>query len=182
MPETILQVANPIVTLQANSLYINTRQMLNLPGKFHWALYLTDSHAKSTKFCWQEVKLAEFTGKYETLQITEVEDVQIFFANLANLTFLRLRSLTLPNLESFHRIVSEAFPEGKRLGFATMQENRQAGISSRTWVTHVIAALKTNGCLVRAESAKEIEDIVTELSIEMEDIFEEVNSPYVGDV
>lgn len=69
---------------------------------------------------------------------------------------------------SFKKIALEAFPQDRRLGYATLQQNREAGLTCRTWVMYVLASLQGAGLLRRAEAPQWFEETVKNISIGLE--------------
>lgn len=157
--------SNPVITLEANSLYIATSQIFSEAGQFHWALYLTDAAGIATKLHWINLGAGHPSGKWEGVVITTIDPTTTYSRSFAvTFAYLKVGGFTTPGLEAFRRIAHEAFPADRRQGFATLQQNRMTGLSCVTWVLYVLASLQTAGWLRRAETPQWFEQTVVNIS------------------
>lgn len=160
---------NPIITLEANSLYIATSQIFGATGKFHWVLYLTDASGVATKLHWVVLGANHSSGKYEGVVIT-VEPTTTYSTDFAiTFAYLKVKGFVSPGLEAFKKIALEAFPEDQRLGYATLYENRAAGLTCRTWILHILSSIQEAGWLQRKETPRWFEEMVTSISVGLEE-------------
>lgn len=159
---------NPMIPLEANTLYIATSQLMAQPGKFHWAFFLMDAIGTATKHHWAEIVGG---GDYaEAYQARVVNPVRTYSTNfVATFAYLKVRGFVFPSEEFFAEVARNAFPEDRRLGFKTVKENRWAGLTCRTWVLSILSHYKKLNYLKRDETMEWFEEQVTKISAEMEE-------------
>lgn len=173
---------NPVITLEANSLYIATSQIFGELGKFHWILYLTDAAGVATELQWVTLEANHPSGKWEGVVIETVDQTTTYLKNYAVVfAYMKVKGFTSPGLEPFKKVALEAFPEDKRLGYATLQENRAAGLTCRTWVLYVLSHIQDAGWLQRKETPQWFEETVKSISVGLEQEVErgELNASHV---
>ncbi|KAJ3865120.1 MAG: hypothetical protein NXY57DRAFT_431929 [Lentinula lateritia] len=156
---------NPVVTLEPFSLYISTTQIFAQPGKFHWSFYLTDAYGIATRYHWSE--RGGTRGVYaEGVHVQVINPVTTYSASynvaLAYFKVTGFNPATPPNI--MQQAAFSAFPES----YLTVRENRQNGLSCRTWVLQVLRTLITWRYLVRNDYPESIEAVVKARSMQVE--------------
>jgi hypothetical protein len=124
-------IYNPEITLEPSSLYVATQQLVDQPGKYHWAIYGTDSSGVATKYHWAIIRR---DGRYsrwaEGVKIQQVPSVRTYSAqHIATLAFFRLNHYQPLNSSSWEQLAMTIWPEEYQYGFETVDLNRENGIS-----------------------------------------------------
>lgn len=154
-------MANPIVALDASSMYIATSQIFALPGKFHWVIYITDAMERVTTYQWNEVPSASGSPYYESVQIDVQNEPIKTFRDGCIMIFAFFKILGYREVAHSEEIVREIAGNAfNTLGYKTLKENRNNGLTCRTWVMRVIEQMKAKGILDRDESAEWFEKVV----------------------
>jgi hypothetical protein len=149
--------SNPVVQLAASSVYVTTNLMLS-PG-FHWCLYVTDKDGYATRHHWAQ----GLTG-IEQYKSNLIDPVTTYTTNSAVLAYLKIGECLPPDAEKMKEICASVLPGSK----LTVKENRQAGITCRTWLLQVLTILEAKGFLVRPNGCEGIEQAVKKISEEQE--------------
>ncbi|KAI0061464.1 hypothetical protein BV25DRAFT_759104 [Artomyces pyxidatus] len=161
---------NPEISLEAESLYIATSQIVADPGKFHWSFYVTNSAGVATQHQWAELKSAASEPYCEGYLSSIVDPVTTYSPNFqGTFAFFKVRGFKFSGQQAFAEVASQAFPEGQWLGFASVKKNRDAGLSCRTWVMAILGQLEAKGYLGRAETPEWFEEQVKRASMAAED-------------
>ncbi|KAI0061478.1 hypothetical protein BV25DRAFT_762446 [Artomyces pyxidatus] len=161
---------NTVVSLEVESLYIATSQIVADPGKFHWSFYLTDSAGIATQHQWTELRSDANKRYCEGYLSSIVDPVTTYSSNFqGTFAFFKVRGFRFSGQQAFARVASQAFSEDRWLGFASVKKNRDAGLSCRTWVMSILGRLKTEGYLEREETPEWFEEQVKRASIAAED-------------
>jgi len=167
---------NKVIELDPNSLYISLTQILN-PG-FHWSLYITDIHGVATKHHWsgkspveEESRHHSFArkGPAEMYSHPQTHPVmQRTKSHNLNLAFIFISSYDPPKGEfDFPKLFGSIFTS-----HPNVWQNRQNGISCRTWVMKALEALHSRGLLnLSAEEVKGLEKVVTDVGHSVEEAF-----------
>ncbi|PBK66387.1 hypothetical protein ARMSODRAFT_364426 [Armillaria solidipes] len=163
-----MSASNPTVPLVPNSLYIATNQLINQLARFHWAFYKTDENGKATTYEWTE--LPPRSDRFEGVTITPVDPVTTYTKKLSIVfAFMKVKGMkTMPDQETFQEMAMQAFTGPNRLGFTSLLQNRQAGMSCRAWLKSMLAMLIARGYLDRNESPQWFEDEITKVSVDLE--------------
>ncbi|KAK0223860.1 hypothetical protein IW262DRAFT_861043 [Armillaria fumosa] len=78
--------------------------------------------------------------------------------------FMKVKGMRkMPDQEMFQEMAMQAFTGPNRLGFTSLLENRQAGMSCRAWLKSMLAMLMERGYLDRNESPQWFEDEITKV-------------------
>ena len=155
---------NHEITLEANSLYIATSQLINRPGSFHWSFFLTDAAGTATKHHWAQIREGEYPKSYQTCIVNPVSTHSTNF--VATFAYLKVCGFVSPGGEAFAELAGKAFPEDMRLGFKTVGDNRR--LTCRTWIMTILSQLKKLGYLKREETEEWFEEQVKKCSIDIE--------------
>lgn len=163
--------ANPIVTLEPNSMYITT-QMLMAPGKSHVALLLTDEAGAATRHHWYSAHGT--IGATETY-ISSLEHPARTYTpgNAVIFAYFQVRGYKLPeNQQVLTDVFKTAFPET----YKTLRESRQKGLTCKTWLLKVLATLQEMGIIVRQGPVGDIMPEIVEKTRECEQMVAEVDA------
>ena len=158
---------NPEISLEANSLYIATSQLMGQLGSFHWSFFLTDAAGTATKHHWAETRGGKYVESYQTHVVNPVSTYSTNF--VATFAYLKVCKFVSPGGEAFAELARKAFPEDKRLGFKTIKENCRANLTCRTWVLSILSQLKKSGYLKHEETEEWFEEQVKNISIGIEE-------------
>jgi len=166
-------MSNPIVKLSANSIYISTNSIIS--GGFHWSLFVTDEIARATRHDWAQ------SGVIEKYRSRAIDPTKTYSSNNAVLVYLKVGGCSPPDANRMGEICRSVFPGGSK---PSVRENREAGMSCRTWLLQVLEVLIEEGFVVRENGIEGIEDKVREISAEQEQNLAEgsFNFSFVGEV
>lgn len=144
------------ILLEPASLYVATTQLAE--AKFHWALIETDATCSAVRHHWHEKPhlrgLAEGYG-FQRIQPKSLTGRVV-------LGYFQIRGYT-PG------ILKEICETTFQTSYATVVENRQHGITCRTWVLQVLSTLCARGYITGFEGTirdfvDSLERVVTEQS------------------
>ncbi|KAK0484736.1 S-adenosyl-L-methionine-dependent methyltransferase [Armillaria novae-zelandiae] len=118
-------------------------------------------NGKATAYEWTE--LPHRSDRFEGVTITPVDPVTTYTKKLSVVfAFMKVKCIRkMPDQETFQEMAMQAFTGPNRLGFTSLLENRQAGMSCRAWLKSMLAMLKERGYLDRNESPQWFEDKVS---------------------
>ncbi|KAF8999264.1 hypothetical protein BDQ17DRAFT_1361059 [Cyathus striatus] len=132
---------NPAISLEPSSIYVATSQRMAAPGTFHWAVVVTDNAGMATRTHWTLIDYSPSTYSK---------------GNTATFAFFKIDGYEGVEWSTLWDCATTVFPEHLREGFPTVKQNRQAGISCRTWALGFLRRLIEAGILHR--SIEEIPD------------------------
>lgn len=120
------------VPLERDSLYICTVQLAT--GAFHWAIILTDDNAHAVRHHWYQVAGRPYAEAYGSQVITPATRT----GNSAVLGYYKLDGYApCPDFVHVCRTVFTSH--------ATVDQNRAAGLTCRTWILEVLKGLYIKG-------------------------------------
>lgn len=141
------------IILPPNSLYIHTIPLVG--ARFHWALICVDDKGLCTRHHW-----AALTTDTEGIE-GYVEQLLPNGAGIRTdrniiLAYFQIEDYVPIDITSFRALCASIFPTS----YPTAQQNRQANISCRTWITQILSRL------INPTRALQIEQLVTARSTE----------------
>ncbi|OBZ69783.1 hypothetical protein A0H81_10486 [Grifola frondosa] len=132
------------IRLDTNSLYIHT---IPLDGpSFHWAFVHVDHNGTATRHQWAPTTKDAY-GPEAYVEQSLPTGPGTLTNSMQILGYFRVTDYNAMDITSFRQMCSEIFS----VSYPTAQQNRQAGVTCRTWVTHVL------GRIIAPERAQEIE-------------------------
>jgi hypothetical protein len=166
-------MSNPIINLSASSIYISTNTIFSVG--FHWSLFVTDENARATRHDWAQ------SGAIEKYRTKVIDPTKTYSSNNAVLVYLKVGGCSPPDANRMEEFCRSVFPGGSK---PTVKENRQAGMTCRTWLLQVLKVLIEEGFVVRENGIEGIEDKVREISAAQEQKLAEgsFNFSFVGEV
>lgn len=166
-------MSNPVVKLSANSIYISTSTILS--DGFHWSLFVTDGNARATRHDWAQ------SGIIEKYRCKKIDPTKTYSTNNAVLVYLKVGGCSPPDANKMDEICRSVFPGGSK---PTVRENREAGMTCRTWLLQVLEVLYEEGFVVRENGIQGIEAKVRKISAENEQKLAEgdFSISFVGEV
>ncbi|KAJ6606575.1 hypothetical protein DFH09DRAFT_1120679 [Mycena vulgaris] len=147
------------ILLEPLSLYVTTTQLSE--AKFHWALIATDSNCSAIRHHWHEKP--DTHGLAEGYGFQEVQPKSL--TGRVVLGYFKISGYTAPSPATFADICRSTFTTS----YSTVPENRQNGITCRTWVLQVLSTLCARGYITRYEGSIRnfvdcLERVITERS------------------
>ncbi|KAI0070468.1 hypothetical protein K474DRAFT_1702142 [Panus rudis PR-1116 ss-1] len=143
------------IHLHPNSLYVHTTPLIS--NLFHWAFVHVDSQGVATRHHWAATSLDARHGPEAYVEHPLPSGATSKIEKDTVLAYFHILECPSISVEEFRIICSSIFPTS----FPTVQENRQANITCRTFITHVLARI-----LGSEERAVEIENVITKKSRE----------------
>lgn len=147
------------ILLEPASLYVTTTQLAE--AKFHWALIETDAACSAIRHHWHEKP--DKRGLAEGYGFQRVQPKSL--TGRVVLGYFKIRGYTPPSPSTFAEICETTFEPS----YATVPENRQHGITCRTWVLQVLSTLCGRGYITGFEGTIRnfvdcLERVITEQS------------------
>ena len=140
------------ITLEPGTLHICT-YMIDQPGLYHWSLYIVDDKGAVAQYHWSknpastpdnDIPAEQFTFEAveEPILKIDLKTMQMKFA------MIQLNAYT-PSPDTTHEVIVGYLRGIFEKSFKTIEENREAGITCRTWI---VAALKLREeCLLSSQ-------------------------------
>ncbi|KAF7322676.1 hypothetical protein HMN09_00046400 [Mycena chlorophos] len=147
------------IALAPNSLFVTTTQLSET--KFHWALVRTDDMpmCNATRHHWHEKPRAssDNSAPIEGYGIQNIQPRSL--TGRVVLGYFQIANYSAPAPGVFEEICESTFPTS----FATVWENRQRGITCRTFVLNVLSELCSRGYITGWRRTDEIPSFVASL-------------------
>ncbi|KAJ7168121.1 hypothetical protein C8R43DRAFT_876624 [Mycena crocata] len=115
------------ILLEPASLYVTTTQLAE--ARFHWALIATDTNCSAVRHHWHEK--ADTPGSAEGYGFQRVQPKSL--TGRVVLGYFKISGYVCAPSGIFSDICETTFPTS----YSTVPENRQNGITCRTWVLEV---------------------------------------------
>ncbi|KAH9927251.1 uncharacterized protein B0H18DRAFT_1003696 [Fomitopsis serialis] len=145
---------NATLDLDSDSLYICLTQLFGPPGRFHWSIYITDAQGLATQYQWAEdLARCDRSAPVEKYSCSIVQPVKQRSETLQwNLAFIKMSHFVRTmDSDSYDELFANIFTTS----WASWKDNRQHGLSCRTWAIAALQKLREKGGMRRL-SAEQI--------------------------
>lgn len=180
---TMTDSNNPLVPLDANSLYICTSQLMANLGKFHWTLYVTDADGSATKYHWAQLPNAPIVGKAEGVVIEPLPAGVFSYSEdgIVRFGFWKITGFSPPSTKKvWEDLTIGIFDPPHAHGYKTVLENRMKGVSCRIWLVRMIDRMKAQGYIDDPRTGEQIHLGIAEKSTELEVAMSETGYVFQG--
>ncbi|KAF7311633.1 hypothetical protein MKEN_01066500 [Mycena kentingensis (nom. inval.)] len=171
MSSAVSTLGSEPVLLESDALYVSTTQLSE--ATYHWALILTDANCIATRHHWHEQRprRAEAIEGYgrQTIQPKSLTGRVV-------LGYFKISHFSAPPPGVFEQICEGTF----ETSYTTVVDNRQHGITCRTFVLNVLAELCARGYVGGwRESGKSIQGFVDNLEQTIKIASNQMDSAYL---